>query len=263
MKKLLIIAALGTASFIYGAVATVQELQTREKEDYDMLIDHWIDKEGKVRVGGDKKDAQFSFDEQFLKRRTVEQIDTAIKTATGGFTADQQNAFQKAIEPFIKDLKEVRSKLKMEHNNLDTEAERLARILGKTKDDVLKLPDQSLTNLITRLSTLEEDPKKRLSAEKTQEAKLALQTIKQLRSGFAIQTTAAKAETGEETAEKKAKTSAKTAALAEAVVKSETKLSSLIKASAQIAQQTPCQDIHFDIVPGDAPGSILFLRLVK
>ena len=24
-----------------------------------MLIDHWIDKEGKVRVGGDKKDAQF------------------------------------------------------------------------------------------------------------------------------------------------------------------------------------------------------------
>jgi len=279
MKKIvLIITAITITNFMSGAV-TVQELKNKENEAYDALSDVWINEKGDVRVGGNKKDAQFVFDEPFLARRSIEQINKSIKTATSGLTTEQQQKFMKAIEDDFKKLEKARADLKLQRDELDTIATKLASLLGKkTKEDILKLPDQNIAALISKIS----------AGSKKIDANREFSKFKPLRAVFDIKTTETPITTsaagktkpstledededfetpssrkGTKSSAGRGKSTGKVVAAASLVANAETKLSTIIKASASIAAVDPRTDIHFDIVPGDEPGSVLFLRTTK
>jgi hypothetical protein len=279
MKKIVLIVSAIITNGMYGA--TIQEVKQQEKEAYDALIDIWINANGDVRVGGNKKDAQFTFDEPFLARRSIDQINKSIKTALAGLTVEQQEKFKKAIEDDFKKLEKARADLKGLRSELDTAVALLASYWKKTPEAVMKLADINLDNL----GPNNPNQAQKIAFNSDQKRNEALQAIKTLRPFFNIQTTTIPITTAQKTkpsmadneedhgtefAGKTEKTSAskgsggsKTTAIAEAIMNSETKLSGLIKASADIKGQWTCESMHFDIVPGDEPGSVLFLRLVQ
>jgi hypothetical protein len=266
-KKSIIVIALATSmtGIMYGAVATIQELQNEEQALYDKLVEHWIDKEGSTHLGNkelDPKAIQFAFSKNIMSKQTIQQIRDSMNTPLKKFTQAQQDDFKEAVKPDLDDLAKVKTKIKEMRDQLDFAAGTLANFLGKTPQDILKMADANIRNLI---SNLPQDKKIALNST------TALKDFTTLRAAFDIQTgatpirppagpgAAAEAEEGPG-AGTTAKPSKVTAAAA-VVAETKTKLSSIIKAAAQTAIYAPCGDLHFDIIE-DEEG-IKFLRLIK
>lgn len=264
MKKFLIgLGALITIN-AYG-VSTVSELQNKEKEMYSILSEYWVDKSGETHVGNkDTKELQFAFSESLMPRLTIKQIIDSMSTAISKFDQAKKDAFAAAVEPYLTELTNARTELKSMRDKLDNAAATIAKYVGKSAQDVMKMADANIRNIINKTQ------ESKIKFNSSPEAVQALKDLTALRSMFGIQTVetpiknASQTDSSEPDNNKvKSSSSGKVAAAASAVAKSETKLSSLIKASAQLKQQSTCQDIHFDIVPGDKPGSVIFLRLIK
>ncbi len=254
MKKFLIISTIVVANIMNAA--TVADLQNQEKAVYTNLSDYWLDEKGDIRIGSKNADKlQFDFSEARLARQSIEQIKNAMNTAIAKFSKAQQDAFIAAVSSDLKELENVRNELKTMRRSLDEAAGIVAKFLGKTNDDVLRLGDQNLANLINKKST------ETGNKQDAQAATIALGTLKKMRPAFGLKV--ADAPVIETEKEKSSSTGGKLAAAANAVAKSETKLSGLVKASGNIASGTPCQNIHFDIVPGESRTGVIFLRLIK
>jgi hypothetical protein len=262
-----------TSGLSYGAVATVQELRNEEQALYDKLVEHWIDKEGSTHLGNKELNPtaiQFSLSKNIINKQSIKQITDSMNTPLKKFTPEQQQDFKEAVKADLDDLAKVQDELKKLRNQMDDAATKLGQLLGKTrdgalrtKDDVLKLADRNLEELIKIIP----DGAKKIDAN------IEFGIIKKLRPQFDIQTVAAPIVTARKggSAESEEETGAtgstatqkpsKVAAAASVVAETKTKLSSIIKAASEAAIYAPCGDLHFDIIE-DEEG-IKFLRLIK
>jgi len=225
-----------TTSFLYSA--TVAELQDKEKEMYAILSEYWIDKSGEVHVGNkDPKELQFAFSESLMPRLTIKQIVNSMSAAIAKFGK------------YLNELTNARIELQAERTKLDAAVAKLAQLLGKSVTDVLKLADQNLAALISKIA----DGAKKVSAYE------ALTVLKRLRPQFNIQTVespiaAAKNSGSSMDIEKtKSSSSGKTAAAAAAVAKSNFKISGMSGFVGTAIQYGHCRSRHFDVVL-DADG---------
>lgn len=263
MKKFLIVFSFFIGTALYGA--TVSELQNKEKELYSILSEYWIDKAGDTHVGNkDVKELQFAFSESLMSRFSIKQIIDSMTTAIAKFDQAKKDAFAEAVEPYLNELTNVRIELKNMRDKMDKAASLIGQKINKSPQDVMKMSEANIRNLINKTQDL------KIKFNSSPEAVQALKDLIELRSMFGIQAVEVPIKTGTQSESNepdnnkiKSSSSGKLSAAANAVAKSETKLSSLIKASATLATQGTCQDIHFDIVPGDKPGSVIFLRLIK
>lgn len=248
MKNILIkystLLTLVTTGFAYSA--TVSELQNKEKEVYTILSEYWIDKAGDVHVGNkDSKELQFAFSESLMPRLTIKQIIDSMTTAISKFEKSKQEAFASAVQPYLNELTNARTELQTERKKMDDAAAMLAPLLGKTVQDILKLPDSNIAALISTKIT---DGSKKLDAH------TAATNLKKLRPQFNVQTmdqpmpgqkTAGVSGDAEKT---KTSSSGKTAAAAEAVAKSSFNLSEMAGFVGESAMYSMCRDRHFDII---------------
>lgn len=249
-KKFIVLAGFMIGSALYAAVS-VSELQNKEKEMYAILSEYWIDKAGDVHVGNkDPKELQFAFSETLMPRLTIKQITDSMATAISKFDKSKQDAFASAVQPYLTELTNARIELQAQRKTMDDAAAALAPLLGKSVQDILKLPDQNITTLISTKIT---DGAKKVSAHQ------AAATLKKMRPQFSVQTveqamptTTASAfdSSVTTTSGDKTKSSAgtKAAAIAQGLANSDFKISSVVKFAGEAYNKGMVRDRHFDIM---------------
>ncbi len=246
LVKSMVLSMLIVVSNTFGAV-NVQDLQDKEKELYAILTEYWIDKEGDVHVGNrDAKSLQFAFSESLMNRMTVDQLKSSMNAAIARFTKNQKNAFINAVDPYLKDLDKVKKDLKHEHDAVDSAAAKLAKLLNKSPQDILKLGDENISNLIK--SKIQDGAKKVLAYED-------LAILKRSRAAFGIKTVDAplrniqSVDNNSDDDEKvKPSNGGKKTAAAQAIANSNFKISSMVGFLGEATKYSTCQSRHFDIL---------------
>jgi len=192
--KLLMISAILITSALQSA--TVQDLQNKEQELYNILSEHWIDKKGALHLGNkDDTKIHFALSESVMKLLSVDEIKASLNTPMSRFTSKEKDAtpmsestskekdaFLQAIAPFLNQLATVRNELQALRTKLNTYAGTLAINLGKTQQNVMQLPLINIKNLRDVLiNDPKADPKK-----KTEINKVDLSEFDNLREAFDI-----------------------------------------------------------------------------
>lgn len=281
MKKLALLTfgMLGVTS-AHGATMTIQQLQNKEQEDYALLSEHWVDKEGVTHAGNkDPKELQFAFSESLMKRQSVDQIKASMNTAISRFSKEQKAEFIDTVKPYLDDLAAIRNEMKSMHDKLDGYAATLAQYLKKTPEEIMRYPKENIEHIIT-----DHYERGTLSSEKKIElrTKVNVNEFDALRTAFDITTVAepiakktsasrvaaaeAEDEEEEEAVPVKKKsggsgTGSKVASVASAALSGDFKISKMVTSIADWARYSNCTDRHYDIVQ-DSDG-IQFITIAK
>lgn len=245
-KKILSICCCISMMRAFG-VETITELSTHQQRDYDDLSQYWFDKEGNFRFGAKDATAQFSLTSEMMDRMTVDQLKSNMNIAIQRFKEEERKKYLDLVTPILNDLKQVKDQIQAGRAKVEAAATTLATALKKSKDDIMKIADENLKNLVSRLP----------DAEKVKIYNSDVLAIMKQRSlyGFKVSSPTAiempdlggGASAGGAAKKSGSGAGAAAAGVAAAAVSS-FDIGGIVKFAGEVGKYGRCKDIHFDIV---------------
>lgn len=251
IKNIILIGSCVGMSNAFGATSSeVEALFTEKEQLYNNLGMHWMDENGNYRYGDKDAASQFSLTPTMLDRMSVDQVITNMKTATQRFKAEGVT-YNEAVKADLSKLKTVKDQLDTERKKIETAAETLGKVFGgKTAQDVMKMADENIKNLVSRLP----------QEQKTKIYDSDMLALMRERPWFNIQISSptkfmpdlegGETALGLGSGEKKSKSSGGGAAAAgvAAAAVSSFDIGSVVKFAGEASKYSPCGDRHYDIL---------------